>query len=228
MKGNRIGWAVALSCGLLATTGCVFKETYEAEKSRSLNFQRLLAQEEKRTAELDSELKRIKRDASDYEARNRELSAQVQSAREQMGRLQEETDALRDAMVLQQKAQEQMKVAAVAPKRKSAEAPAQTVPAAPKLNLRPLDSTPPALESLPESAPAEILPSASALGAAAAKAEQAPMPEGRKAIRHQVKPGDTVYRLSRRYGTSVEKIREWNNRKDDLLEVGEKLIVGFE
>ena len=33
-------------------------EKYDAEKARSLNFQRLLAQEEKRTGELDSEVKR--------------------------------------------------------------------------------------------------------------------------------------------------------------------------
>jgi hypothetical protein len=47
--------AVAWSCG-----GCVMTEKYEAEKARALNFQRLLAQEEKRTGELDSELKRVK------------------------------------------------------------------------------------------------------------------------------------------------------------------------
>lgn len=261
---TAVGLSLGLSCALLATTGCVFKETYDAEKSRSLNFQRLLAQEEKRTAELDNELKRIKRDATDYETRNRELSAQVQSAREQMGRLQEEADALRDAMMLQQKAMEQSKAPApAAAKKKSA------LPAPSKLDLRSMnrdtaagasagtggdlsgglsggmagsmaggqgsdmagDTTLIPGGSLPESTPTEILPSASALSAASAKADkaaQSALADGRSAIRHQVKPGDTVYRLSKRYGTTVEKIRTWNNRKDDLLEVGEKIIVGFE
>lgn len=257
---TAVGLSLGLSCALLATSGCVFKETYDAEKSRSLNFQRLLAQEEKRTAELDNELKRIKHDATDYETRNRELSAQVQSAREQMGRLQEEADALRDAMMLQQKAMEQSKAPApAAAKKKSA------LPAPSKLDLRSMnrdtaagasagtggdlagglssgmtgaqagdmagDSTLIPGGSLPESTPTEILPSASALSAASAKADkaaQSALADGRSAIRHQVKPGDTVYRLSKRYGTTVEKIRTWNNRKDDLLEVGEKIIVGFE
>ena len=66
-------------CGL-GLSGCVMSEKYEAEKARSLNFQRLLAQEEKRSAELDAEVKRGKRELSEYEARNRELGAQVELA----------------------------------------------------------------------------------------------------------------------------------------------------
>ncbi len=224
MRVNHVALSVAVVCGLLMSSGCVFKETYEAEKARSLNFQRLLAQEEKRTAELDNELKRIKRDATDYEARNRELTAQVQAAREQMGRIQEEADALRDAIALQQKAQEQMKPPAPQPKRKAVE---EARPAAPKAETRMPEQPAVPLEAVTDSKP-EVLGSAESMASAALKAEQAPIPEGRKAIRHQVKPGETVYRLSRRYGVSIEKIREWNNRKDDLLEVGEKIIVGFE
>ena len=55
---------VSLSTVILGTfllMGCVMTEKYEAEKARGLNFQRLLAQEEKRTGELDNELKRVKR-----------------------------------------------------------------------------------------------------------------------------------------------------------------------
>ena len=64
MTAIKTGCALMMAGLFMATTGCVFKETYEAEKARSLNFQRLLAQEEKRTAELDSEVKRVKRDAA--------------------------------------------------------------------------------------------------------------------------------------------------------------------
>ena len=82
MTAIKTGCALMMAGLFMATTGCVFKETYEAEKARSLNFQRLLAQEEKRTAELDSEVKRVKRDAADYEARNRELSVDELRLRE--------------------------------------------------------------------------------------------------------------------------------------------------
>src|SRR5207249_2807015 len=102
---------VSLSTVVLGTfllTGCVMTEKYEAEKARGLNFQRLLAQEEKRTGELDSELKRVKREASEMEARNRELTAQVQAVREQMARVQEEADALREATTLEKKAREDL------------------------------------------------------------------------------------------------------------------------
>src|SRR5215510_12236925 len=64
-------YTVLLFVGGLVLSGCVLSEKYEAEKARSLNFQRLLAQEEKRTSELDSEVKRTKRELSEYEARNK-------------------------------------------------------------------------------------------------------------------------------------------------------------
>src|SRR6058998_1328554 len=89
--------------GGLVLAGCVMTEKYDAEKARSLNFQRLLAQEEKRTSELDSEVKRTKRELSEYEARNRELTAQVQAVREQMSRVQEEAEAMKEAALLERK-----------------------------------------------------------------------------------------------------------------------------
>ena len=68
------------------------KKQYEAgEKNRALNFQRLLAQEEKRTGDLDAEAKRLKRDVPELEAKNRELAAQLQAVREQAARIKEET-----------------------------------------------------------------------------------------------------------------------------------------
>jgi nucleoid-associated protein YgaU len=202
MTAIKIGCALMMAGLFMATTGCVFKETYEAEKARSLNFQRLLAQEEKRTAELDSEVKRVKRDAADYEARNRELSAQVQAVREQLARTQEETDSLREAMALQEKAQTQMK-------RITPPAPSKTKPA---------DLLPPLQESMAKAPEVTDL----------LMSDSAPALSDRKTVQHVVKPGDTVFRLSRKYGTSVAKIREWNRLQDDIIEVGQKLIVGME
>ncbi len=54
-----------------------------------------------------------------------------------------------------------------------------------------------------------------------------PKPEMVKLIFHRVEKGETLYRISRKYGTSVEKLQELNDmKKDDLLiNVGQELIV---
>ncbi|HMF85460.1 MAG TPA: hypothetical protein VK598_03830, partial [Nitrospiraceae bacterium] len=118
----RIGTII---CGVLLLSGCVMAEKYDAEKARSLNFQRLLAQEEKRTGELDSEAKRSKNELMEYEARNRELTAQLQAARDQMARVQEEAEAMKESALLERKAKGDMK-RALRPMRKTL--PAETTP----------------------------------------------------------------------------------------------------
>ena len=95
---------VTIICGGVLLSGCVMAEKYDAEKARSLNFQRLLAQEEKRTGELDSEVKRTKNELMEYEARNRELTAQLQASRDQLARVQEESEAMKEFAVLERKA----------------------------------------------------------------------------------------------------------------------------
>lgn len=52
-------------------------------------------------------------------------------------------------------------------------------------------------------------------------------PEMVKLIFHRVEKGENLYRISRKYGTSVEKLQELNDmKKDDLLiNVGQELIV---
>ena len=186
--------------------GCVvMEEKYEAEKARSLNFQRLLAQEEKRSLELESEVKRTKIELADFEVRNRELASQVQTVREQMTRIQEETEAIREAAVLERKAMEDMRRGGV-------------VPAKPK---KPAD----ALEALDELAtkpapPPRVRETESGMESALA-ARSSPTV-------HVVKPGETLFRISRRYGIEVEKLMKMNKLPDDIIEVGQKLIVGME
>ena len=182
--------AVMMSAG-----GCVMRGQYEAEKNRALNFQRLLAQEEKRTGELDAEMRRLKRDVPDLEAKNRELTAQVQAVREQMGRVQEETTALREAAAL--KAREEASA-----QEQKAKAPRRAAPKAAK----------PAVE--PAVPPFPIEPDGKAAAAVSG------------AVYHEVKPGETLFRLSRQYGVQVDKIKEWNHLNDNIIEVGQKLIVG--
>jgi LysM repeat protein len=197
------GKIIMVICGGLLFSGCVLSEKYEAEKARSLNFQRLLAQEEKRTGELDNEVKRTKREMAEYETRNRELTAQVQAMREQLARAQEETEAIKEAALLERKAKADMKRAA------------PPVPKAP-----PAESTPSMSELLgtaPGSQPDSLAPP-----------PDLPMEAKAGPNVHVVKPGETLYRISRRYGVKVDTLRKWNKLPDDIIEVGQKLIVGQE
>ncbi len=195
-------------CGGPLVSGCVvLEEKYNAEKARSLNFQRLLAQEEKRTAELDSEVKRTKKELTEFEARNRELSAQVQAAREQMGRLQEEAEAIKESALLERKAMEDM--------RKSGAPSAKKKTAPPPDMLGDLSSV---QADLPKELSAPDTP---------------PIPESQATAKtgatiHVVKPGETLFRIGRRYGVDIERLKKMNKLPDDIIEVGQKLIVATE
>ena len=196
------GRVVMVVCGALMLSGCVLSEKYEAEKARSLNFQRLLAQEEKRTGELDNEVKRTKRELAEYETRNRELTAQVQAVREQLARSQEENEAIKEASLLERKAKSDMKRSAPAAK---AAAPVESSPSISEL----LGTTG---GSQPDASPPPDMQMDAKTGANI----------------HVVKPGETLYRISRRYGVKVDTLRKWNRLPDDIIEVGQKLIVGQE
>ena len=70
--------------------GCVSTEKYEAEKARALNFQRLLAQEEKRTGELNVQVQETRRQASGLETQNKDLTTELSALRDQLNRAQED------------------------------------------------------------------------------------------------------------------------------------------
>lgn len=209
-SGSRkilVGLSV-LCCGPILGGCVVLEEKYNAEKARSLNFQRLLAQEEKRTAELDSEVKRTKNELAAFEARNRELTAQVQSVRDQLTRLQEEAEAIKEAAALERKAMEDMRKAGVQP-------------AKPKTAGRAADLS-------GDLGGGEIEPHRDAgLRDAAALGEAVTVVKSGTVI-HVVKPGETLFRISRRYGVDVDKLKKMNKLPDDIIEVGQKLIVATE
>ena len=178
---------VAIGFSGVLLTGCVMAEKYEAEKSRSLNFQRLLAQEEKRTGDLDAELKRTKLQAGELEGRNREMTAQIQAVREQLASIQEEAAAARETEGMRA----QMK------KSKKAKQKAK----------------PEAMAAAPAPAAAELAPA------------PATAPAGSAPAVHVVQAGETVFRIARQNGVSVQQIRQWNNLKNDVIEVGQQLVV---
>jgi len=177
----------------MALTGCVMAEKYEAEKARSLNFQRLLAQEEKRTGDLDAELKQTKVQASELEARNREMTAQIQAVREQLASIQEEAAAAREADSMRTQMRGESK-AKKARKKAKADAPPVPVPA-------------PAAE---EPVPAPF---------------SAPAMAGSLSSVHVVEAGETLYRIARQNGVTVQQLRDWNHLKNDVIEVGQQLVI---
>jgi LysM repeat protein len=187
MKDERVIRLAAVGLLGFFLTGCVMAERYEEQKKQTLNFQRLLAQEEKRTGDLDAELKRTKALASELEGRNREMTAQIQAVREQLASIQEEAAAARETegMRAQMRGGSKSKKA-----RKKDTAAAVPVPAA----------TEPA-------------------------AAQAPAPAGGSPAVHVVQAGETIFRIARQNGVSVQQIRQWNNLKNDVIEVGQQLVL---
>jgi LysM repeat protein len=84
-----------------------------------------------------------------------------------------------------------------------------------------------------EPIPNAVDPSTLALGAAPeapAMFKQAESLQGgmQSPTLHIVKPGETLYRISRQHGVTIDKVRKWNKLPDDIIEVGQKLIVGQE
>ena len=101
----RAGLLFLLSAVL--STGCVSKEQFQSEKVRGLNFQRLLAQEEKRADtlaaklaqkekeinELNTQLKKTKDKIAALESQNRTLTAELDALKEPNRRPQEQKSA---------------------------------------------------------------------------------------------------------------------------------------
>ncbi|MCI1279249.1 MAG: LysM peptidoglycan-binding domain-containing protein [Nitrospira sp.] len=220
-RNGRMRRAVVVPIGLLVLTGlslsgCVMSEKYEAEKARSLNFQRLLAQEEKRSAELDSEVKRSKRELGDYEARNRELGAQVEAVRQQAAQIQEEAQAMKEASLLEKRAHEDMKRLTTIPSKAK-----KAVSALKKDFTTAVDDVAsdlglePAKEAAKDTFGHEQT-AADALGAAAAPAA---------GTTHTVRSGETLYRIGLKYHVGADQLRKWNNLDNNTVVVGQKLIV---
>lgn len=203
-----------LVLGSLTMSGCVMSEKYEAEKARSLNFQRLLAQEEKRSAELDSEVKRTKRELGDYEARNRELGAQVEAVRLQAAQIQEEAQSMKEAAGLEKRAHEDMKRLTTIPSKAKKSGPApktdfsSAVDEALKSDLSSEDSS--------RDAFGRDRTELDVFGAT---------PSSESGAIHTVRRGDTLYRIGQKYHVGVDDLRRWNNLRKDSIDVGQKLIV---
>lgn len=214
---QSLGLLVLCSLGL---SGCVMSEKYEAEKARSLNFQRLLAQEEKRSAELDTEVKRGRRELSEYEARNRELNAQVEAVRQQAAQIQEEAQAMKEASLLEKRAQEDMKRLTTIPSKAKKAAQAQKK-----------DFTAAVDDALKGDVPADVSldqakdSTKDFLSRAEAALEPADTAAAMGGTTHTVRAGDTLYRIGQKYHVGLDQLRKWNNMTNNTVVVGQKLVV---
>jgi membrane-bound lytic murein transglycosylase D len=43
---------------------------------------------------------------------------------------------------------------------------------------------------------------------------------------HRVKRGETLFSIAKRYGTTVALLKEWNGLRGNLIQIGQRLIVG--
>ncbi|MCL2596660.1 MAG: NlpC/P60 family protein [Paludibacter sp.] len=49
--------------------------------------------------------------------------------------------------------------------------------------------------------------------------------DDREKILHVVHQGDTLYSISKTYGCSIEQLRQWNNKQNNNLKIGEEILI---
>lgn len=186
--------------GLL--TGCVSTEKYEAEKARALNFQRLLAQEEKRTGELNVKYQDTQRQLGSLESQNRDVNAELEALRDQLNRSHDELARVRGGGMAQPDGHK------------------MSEPSISEFGLDDLDFKDSDLAKLESDldfshndVPLETMAGTSSMA----------MSDG--AGSHTVVKGETLYRLSKQYGVTVDDLKAWNNLPDNTIHVGQEIVV---
>ncbi|MCA9499318.1 MAG: LysM peptidoglycan-binding domain-containing protein [Nitrospirales bacterium] len=197
----KIAAGVLVCSGILS--GCVSTEKFEAEKARALNFQRLLAQEEKRTGELNVKYQDTQRQMGSLESQNRDLNAELEALRDQLNRSHDELSRIREGGMGKA---DDLKL---------------SEPSISEFGLNDLDfkdSDMTKLDSdlnlgdnIPLDSPMDS-PMMDTLG-------------GQGEGLHIVAKGETLYRISKEYGVSINDLKAWNQLSDNTIHVGQKLIV---
>ena len=179
---------------ILSLTGCVTKESYTQQVNRTTNLQRLLADEEKRSSDLSSEVARLKSQLSELETQHKQTADQLKDARSQVVRSLEEVGRLQEDV--------QSRRAGAKPRRPGV-SPAPTEPPDRLGELQP--------ESFGRSSNDRV--------------SSGIRDDKGGGVHHQVRSGDTLFSLAKRYKTSVNRLRELNGLGDDQIHVGERLLV---
>ena len=193
----RVIGTMTLIGGLLS--GCVSNEKYEAEKARALNFQRLLAQEEKRTGEVNVKFQEAQRELGTLQSDTRDLTAELDAMRDQFTSTQEELTRLREGK-LETKSDE--------------------------LTLSEPSISEFGLEDI-EFKDSDFADISADLGGDTGDSMAASMSSLSTGVSdaHTVARGDTLFSISRRYDITVADLKSWNNLSGNLIQPGQKLIV---
>ena len=196
----QVGMLCVMSAALIS--GCVSSGKYEAEKARALNFQRLLAQEEQRTNELDTRLQQAQQEITSLGSQNRALTA--------------ERDTLQDEVT-----------------RQAESVPADNLPVTSSdMDLSSdLSLSDPSLSefelndfSFDESEFNDLgMVQADVAGLDTQQTDNAAAVS--TPTHHTVVKGDTLYRISRTYGVTVDQLKQWNKLTDNIISIGQRLIV---
>lgn len=196
----RAATGILMIGGLLS--GCVSSEKYEQEKARALNFQRLLAQEEKRTGELNVKYQDTQRQVASLENQTRDLNAELEALRDQLNRSHDELSRAREGGMTKN---DDMKL---------------SEPSISEFGLGDLDFKDSDLAKLDSDLNLDGgAPLDSSFGESRG--------EGQGAY-HTVEKGETLYRISKQYGVSVQEIKDWNSLADNTIHVGQKLMISHQ
>jgi membrane-bound lytic murein transglycosylase D len=50
-------------------------------------------------------------------------------------------------------------------------------------------------------------------------------PQTKSTTTHRVARGETLFSIAKRYGTTVESIKEMNNLRSNVIQVGQRLVI---
>ncbi len=248
----RIIILLAVALGL---SGCVNKENYNREVLRATNFQRMLSEEEKHTAEMAAEVAKLKEQVASLETKTKALTAQLNDAKaqvvrslEEVGRLQDDLNEARaTAGALNAARSTVPKGPAVKPKEQPGVTPTPPVSsteppdrlgelrdsaAGPKKgktsSLAPVK--PPVSSTEPPDRLGELRDSAAGKknGKPTAPASAAaPAAEDPSFLYHNVQKDETLKSIAKRYKTDVNALRELNDlAANEEVRAGDRIIVG--
>ncbi len=76
------------------------------------------------------------------------------------------------------------------------------------------------------------IPSAGKSEAAAKKEKETPqvsnaLPNDKNVMEYIVKAGETLFSISKRFGSTVDEVKQWNHLTSNTVQLGQKLIVGY-
>ena len=207
--------------GLLS--GCVSTEKYEAEKARALNFQRLLAQEEKRTGELNVKYQDAQRQLGSLQSQDRDLNAELDALRDQLNRSHEELSRVRgggtamsDDLKLSEPSISEFGLDDLDFKDSEiAKMDGDDVP---------LDSMMAEMDSTDSMDTMDSMDKMSSMDSMD-KMDSKSMMAMEGGSSHTVVKGETLYRLSKQYGVTVDELKAWNNLLDNTIHVGQEIVI---